>query len=289
MADTYQTKLTVNGRNPGDNTLEVYRTAGTECTELAATYRNQHFWLPTGKNWFTRKWISGEDQDDGFKQCVCVNAGVPTTLVACDIASDLSASVSWPDNVTTVLTGFNGRFWDDYGGTYSERAFFLKYTVVDDIGTANVDINGTHSTANSENDRCPHVGESIVDHQCSHGTIISCNPYTFCKFVSDQVYFLAVVRITHNLFYEETGSGIEYTWCSRVIAGYDVNLVSQEYGRLVAEYTSDPLVVAAGGDRLQELNSWLLEPKTLNKCYEITPSGTTEDLVIPSSIRVFPS
>lgn len=75
MPDTYQAKLTVTGRDPNDNTLEVYRTAGTDCTELAATYRNQHFWLPTGKNWMTRKWISGEDQNDGFKQCVCVNAG----------------------------------------------------------------------------------------------------------------------------------------------------------------------------------------------------------------------
>lgn len=83
MADTYQAKLTVTGRNPNDNTLEIYRTAGTDCTELAATYRNQHFWLPTGKNWMTRKWISGENQDDGFNQCICLRAAFGTLKTGC--------------------------------------------------------------------------------------------------------------------------------------------------------------------------------------------------------------
>lgn len=133
MADTYQTKLTVNGRNPNDNTLEVYRSTGTDCTELAATYRNQYFWLPTGKNWMTRKWISGENQDDGFNQCVCVNATINCeTLCANDSApavfsltvSGISGTNNCPGvgGVTVDCNNFNrewrctyesGCFWSD--------------------------------------------------------------------------------------------------------------------------------------------------------------------------------
>jgi len=99
VSDTYQTKLTVNGRNPGSNTLAVYRTAGTECTELAATYRNQNFWLPAGYNWMTRKWISGEDQGDSFKQCVCVLAS-PSKSVSCQFIN-----ASFSDVYRVVVSG----------------------------------------------------------------------------------------------------------------------------------------------------------------------------------------
>lgn len=93
MPDTYQAKLTITGRDPGDNTLEIYRTTGTACTEISATYRNRDFWIPTGRNWFTRKWISGEDQADGFNQCVCVNAKF-RTIDGCKL--DITETVKIP-------------------------------------------------------------------------------------------------------------------------------------------------------------------------------------------------
>jgi len=138
MADTYQTKLTVNGRNPGDNTLEVYRTAGTECTELAATYRNQHFWLPTGNNWFTRKWISGEDQDDGFKQCVCVNAALPVEYGNCCVGDQYRVPHEFIGTVANGAGSFSG-----YGYTYSMSGLNASYVY---------DQNGGGSTLRCDSD-----------------------------------------------------------------------------------------------------------------------------------------
>ena len=120
MSDTYQTKLAINGRNPGDNTLEVYRTAGTDCAELAATYRNQHFWLPTGKNWFTRKWISGEDQDDGFKQCVCVNGSVKT-IAGCTVDIEEAVNLPYSYIVEFLADGDPGASANDVSAMYGAR------------------------------------------------------------------------------------------------------------------------------------------------------------------------
>lgn len=158
--DTYQTKLTVNGRNPGDNTLEVYRTAGTDCTEIAATYRNQNFWLPTGKNWFTRKWISGEDQDDGFKQCVCVGAGY-ATQTGC-------SSIRIPQNWIIDSDGVVG----DVSYAFSTVGFAVNRSPVG-LGQFNTTIDGTLFVESWHKGDGTVVGSNI----CNRDSIAFCHSW----------------------------------------------------------------------------------------------------------------
>lgn len=290
MADTYQTKLTVNGRNPGDNTLEVYRTAGTDCTELAATYRNQHFWLPTGNNWMTRKWISGENQDDGFKQCVCVNATNPTITSACLVNNCNGEQFSVPSRVGVVLDGFSGCTWTDT----TTEVILSRYTVNDEI-----DITGTVVAPYVEST----AGFSSILLAVKNGQYSGCadldDEYDgICvRWIDSFFYPLQVVgntprdifkgRVTVELY--ESSEGCGYLLVCLVHAAESTNFskLTTPVALYYSEITNLPSVA--------ELEAWLMAPIELSKCWVLPNGGAglfgycVDGLTAPSTIRIVPA
>lgn len=262
MADTYQAKLTVTGRNPNDNTLEIYRTAGTDCTELAATYRNQHFWLPTGKNWMTRKWISGEDHSDGFKQCVCVNATIATESKTCFQCGE-STTFQVPSTFGVELSGADGYYRDgdrEWWFLNSDADINKTYVLNADLGLGGFSCTGTNP------DRCQMKGATEV-----YSSVFS----------GDKDLDLQI-----DLYTETIDDQCE-AWMTVLLRMQSAKEYGTSTGRDSFWYETGHVVVASVAD----LEQFLLEEYTIATSCSSTQSGSetrSPDYAEPQ-VRIFPA